>query len=65
MKCFGDVRNVALKYTYTRDDEPLEDRCDSDAMTSIPFFDNSCSIIEGRIDTDMFKKKLKQTETIN
>ena len=40
-----------------RDDEPLEDRCDCDAMTSIPFLDTSCSIIEGQIDTDLFKKK--------
>ena len=40
----------------TRDDEPLEHGCDCDAMTSIPFLDISCSIIEGRIDTDLFKK---------
>ena len=26
-------------------------------MTCIPFLDTSCSIIEGRIDTDLFKKK--------
>ena len=31
----------------TRDDDPLEDRCDCYDMTSIPFLDTSCSIIEG------------------
>ena len=41
----------------TRDDEPLEDRCECDAMTSIPFLDTSCSIIEGCIDTDLFKTR--------
>ena len=41
----------------SRDDEQLEDRCDCDNMTSIPFVDTSCSIIEGRIDTDWFKQK--------
>ena len=41
----------------TRDDEPLEGRCDCDAMTSIPFLDTSCSIIEGHIVTDLFKNK--------
>ena len=30
----------------TRDDQALDDRCDCDAMTSIPFVDTSCSIIE-------------------
>ena len=52
-----------IKFTMshtTRDDEPLEDRCDCDAMTSIPFLDTSCSIIEGRIDTDLFKKRNRQ-----
>ena len=39
----------------TRDDEPLEDRWDCDAMNSIPFLDTSCSIIEGCIDIDLFK----------
>ena len=42
----------------TGDDEPLEDRCDSDAITSNPFLDTSCSIIEGPIDTDLFKKEM-------
>ena len=47
--------------TTTRDDEPLEERCDCDYMTYITFLHTSCSIIDGRKDTDFFKKK--QTET--
>ena len=46
----------------TRDDEPLEDRCDCDAMTSIPFLDTSCSIIEGRIYTDLLKKETDRNQ---
>ena len=41
----------------TRDDELLEDRCDCDSMTPIPFLDTSCSIIECRLDTDLFKRE--------
>ena len=45
--------NFTMSHT-TRDDEPLEDRCHCDAMTSIPFLDTSCSILEGHIDIDLF-----------
>ena len=53
---FEKINNMhpTIRFTMshtTRDDEPLEDRCDCDAMTSIPFLDTSCSIIEGCIDT--------------
>ena len=49
----------------TRDAEPLEDRCDVDVMTSIPFLDTSCSIIEGSIDTDLFKKSNREKPVFN
>ena len=71
---FGSLRNLrdllkknnmhpTIRFTLnhtTRDYEPLEYICDCDAMTSIPFLDTSCSIIEGRIDTDLFKKRKRQ-----
>ena len=41
----------------TRDDEPLEDKWDCNAMDSIPFLDTPCSIIEGCIYLDLFKKR--------
>ena len=46
-----------------RDDEPLEDRCDCDALNSIPFFLYiSCSNIEGRINTDLFKNETDRNQ---
>ena len=64
---FEKINNMhpTIKFTMshtTRDDEPLEDRCDCDAMTSIPFLDTSCSIIDGRIDTDLFKKETDRNQ---
>ena len=55
---FEKINNMhpTIRFTMshtTRDDEPPEDRCDCDAMTSIPFLDTSCSIIEGCIDTNL------------
>ena len=46
----------------TRDYEPLKDRCDCESMTSIPFLDTLCSIIEGRIDTDLFRKETDRNQ---
>ena len=40
-------------------DKGGSDRCDCDAMTSIPVLDTSCSIMEGCIDTDLFLQKKK------
>ena len=59
MTCLKKINNMypTIKFTTshtTGDDEPLEDRCDCDAMTSISFLDTSCSIIEGNIDTNLF-----------
>ena len=64
---FDKMKNMhpTIKFTMShtaRDDKPLEDRCDVDAMTSIPFLDTSCSIIEGSIDTDLFKKVTERNQ---
>ena len=63
---FEKINNMhPIKFTMshpTRDDEPLKDRCDCDAMTSIPFLDTLCSIIEGRIDTDLFRKETDRNQ---
>ena len=36
--------------------EAEEDRCDCDFKEAVPFLDTLCSIKEGRIDTDLYKK---------
>ena len=38
------------------DHEPIEDRCDCPEKKSIPFLDVLCSIKEGKIITDLYKK---------
>ena len=37
-------------------DEPMEDRCKCEPRDSIPFFDTSISIENGRIEVDLYKK---------
>ena len=64
---FEKINNMhpTIKFTMSHTakyDEPLEYRCDCDAMTFIFFLDTSCSIIEGRIDTDLFKKETDRNQ---
>ena len=37
-------------------EEASEDKCDCDETFSIPFLDTLCSIKNGKIDTDLYKK---------
>ena len=36
--------------------EPIEDQCNCEKVSEIPFFDTLCSIKEGKIETDLYKK---------
>ena len=47
--------NLTMKHTYVPG-EKEEDKCQCEEKTSVPFLDTLCSIIDGRIDTDLFKK---------
>ena len=38
------------------EDEDLEDRCDCERKTSIPFLDTLITIKDGRIDVDLYRK---------
>ena len=41
--------------------EAEEDRCDCPTQDWIPFLDTACKIEDGRIQTDLYKKKLIET----
>ena len=45
------------------EDEPIEDKCECEFTSSIPFLDTSLSIIDGHIDIDLYKKKRTGTST--
>ena len=40
----------------TREQEPLDERCDCEPRKSIPFLDTLCTIKGDKIDTDLYKK---------
>ena len=42
--------------------EPIADKCDCFEITSIPFLDVSCSIVEGKIKTNLYKKKTDKNQ---
>ena len=42
----------------TIDNEPDEDRCDCEKTESIPFLDTSLKMENGKIDIDLYKKKM-------
>ena len=42
--------------------EPIEQRCDCEELSSIPFLDVSCAIKEGKIVTDLHKKKTDKNQ---
>ena len=49
---------IKLTMTHTTiENEPLEDKCECDETFEIPFLDVSCSIKEGKIQTDLYRKK--------
>ena len=56
-----EINNIhpTLKFTFahtTPEGEAAEDRCDCPVQKSIPFLDTSCSVEEGRIRIDLYKK---------
>ena len=58
---FDEMNKIhpTLKFTLnhtTPEDEAEEDRCDCKPQNSIPFLDTSLTIIDGKIDTDLYKK---------
>ena len=46
---------VTINHNTNKEENP-EDRCECEIKYSIPFLDTLCSIKNGRIDTDLFKK---------
>ena len=44
-----------MNHTTNREEKP-EDRCGCEVKYSIPFLDTLCSIVNGKIDTDLYKK---------
>ena len=60
-KMFDEINKIhpSIKLTMNHtsiQNEPIEDRCDCPEIKSIPFLDTLCTIIDGKIDTDLFKK---------
>ena len=61
-KLLKDINEIhpSIQFTMSHTsvvDEAIEDKCDCTPQTSIPFLDTLCSIQEGRIDTDLHKKR--------
>ena len=42
--------------------EPYEDKCQCEPLSSVPYLDTLCSIEEGRIEIDLFKKKTDRNQ---
>ena len=64
---FNEMNEIhpTLKFTLnhtTPKEEPIEDRCDCEPKDSIPFLDTSISIIEGKLDTDLYKKDTDRSQ---
>jgi hypothetical protein len=64
---FKEINQIhpTMKFTMSHtsvDSEPENDRCDCEAKKSIPFLDTSCSIENGRIETDLFKKETDKNQ---
>ena len=64
---FNDVNELhpTLKFTMnhtTPTNEKLEDRCDCDPSDSISFLDTSCSLENGKIILDLFKKETDRNQ---
>ena len=62
---FVEINSVHPTIKLTRnhttiENEPLEDRCSCDPMYSIPFLDTLCTIKEGKIKIDLYKKGHRQ-----
>ena len=60
-KIYEEINNIhpTLKFTIEHtsiENEPLEDKCDCQPKTSIPFLDTLLSIENGRIEVDLYKK---------
>ena len=58
---FDEMNKIhpTLKFTLNHtnpEEEREEDRCDCEPQASIPFLDTSLSIVNGRIETDLYKK---------
>ena len=54
-----------LKFTMIHtsiEDKPIEDKCECEFTSSIPFLDTSLSIIDGHIDMDLYKKKMDRNQ---
>ena len=49
--------NIQLTMNHTTlSDEPIEDKCECQEQTSIPFLDTSCTLKNGQIITDLYRK---------
>ena len=55
MNCIHPTLKFTMQHT-TPKTEKLEDRYECEPKNSIPFLDISISVVEGKIDTDLFKK---------
>ena len=57
---FDDINqinpSIKLTMSHTSIAEEAENRCDCEEKSDIPFLDTLCSIINGKIDTDLHKK---------
>ena len=45
--------NLTLNHT-TVPGEDIEDKCDCQEQSAIPFLDTLCSIVDGRVETDLY-----------
>ena len=66
---FKEINEIhpTLKFTFEHtnpEGEPLGDRCECDNKHSIPFLDTQCSIVEGQIEIDLYKKDTDRNQYI-
>ena len=64
---FSDLNKIhpTIKFTINHTSNPYEnseERCDCTPQESIPFLDTLCSIKEGKIETDLYKKKTDRNQ---
>ena len=64
---FDEINKIhpSIKLTMTHTciiGEAPEDKCDCEEMSAIPFLDTLCSIKDGRIDTDLYRKNTDRNQ---
>ena len=52
---------LTMNHTYI-ENEPSEQKCDCTVNMSVPFLDVTCSIVNGRIETDLYKKETDRNQ---